>query len=181
MRIRSIKPVFWRDRDLARIGDEARLFYIGLWMQADDAGYFRWNTDEIGADLYPFLPEGQRRKKIDRAVQAIGAMEGVERLQVLPCGHARLTRFLDHQKPGGGSRITTWAVAHERCLKALSGQVRTSPDISGVVGRDGTKDGTGQDGIGHAGARDEDPEKDWNDLGTKWGRKKGRNESTGVR
>lgn len=139
MRIRSIKPVFWRDRELARIGDDARLFYIGLWMQADDAGYFRWNIDEIGADLYPFLSERQRVKKIEKGVAALTSMSGRPRLEILPCGHARLTRFLDHQKPGGGSKIITFASQHERCPRV----VRTSPDISGVVGRDGTKDGTG--------------------------------------
>lgn len=142
MRIRAIKPVFWRDRELARIGDEARLFYIGLWMQADDAGYFRWNADEIGADLYPFLGERARARKIERSVAALAGMPGKSRLDILPCGHARLTRFIDHQKPGGGSKITTFANQHERCVRP----VRTNPDISGVISRDrdGTKDGTGQ-------------------------------------
>lgn len=149
MRIRSIKPVFWRDRDLARVGDEARLFYIGLWMQADDAGYFRWNVDEIGADLYPYLSARSRATKIARSRAAIEAMPGDARLVVMPCGHAMLTRFQAHQKPGGGSRITTFATQHERCPR----YVRTSPDISGVVsrdgmGRDGTKDGMGRDSRG---------------------------------
>ncbi len=144
MRIRSIKPVFWRDRELAKAGDEARLFYIGLWMQADDAGYFRWNVDEIGADLYPFLTERQRQVKITRSVAALDSMTGRQRLEVLPCGHARLTRFLDHQKPGGGTKVITFASQHERCPR----QVRTSPDVPRLVGTDGTKDGTGLDMTG---------------------------------
>lgn len=146
MRIRSIKPVFWRDRDLAKIGDEARLFYIGLWMQADDAGYFRWNADEVGADLYPYHSDRTRLKKIERCLAALDGMPGKPRLSIMPCGHAFLTRFLDHQKPGGGSKITTFYSQHERCPRI----VPTSPDISGVVsrdrdvGRDGTKDNTGR-------------------------------------
>ena len=144
MRIRSIKPVFWRDRELARIGDEARLFYIGLWMQADDAGYFRWNPDEIGADLYPFLSEKARLRKIGKAVASLTEMSGRPRLELLPCGHARLTRFLDHQKAGGGSKIVTFAAQHERCPRLIP----TNPDVSDVVGTDGTKDGTGRDNTG---------------------------------
>lgn len=152
MRIRSIKPVFWRDRELARAGDEARLFYIGLWMQADDAGYLRWNVDEIGADLYPYLTDRARARKIERARAAIDAMPGDGRLEVLACGHARLTRFVSHQKPGGGSRITTFATQHERCPRI----VRTSPDLSEVVGRDRDYTGlrTGQDGMGLAQPRE---------------------------
>ena len=162
MRIRSIKPVFWRDRELARVGDEARLFYIGLWMQADDAGYFRWNMDEIGADLYPFLGERSRAKKIGRATAALEAMPGRPRLEILPCGHARLSRFLDHQRAGGGSKITTFAAQHERCPR----QVRTSPDKYGHVstdgiGRDGTKDGTGL--VRESGSVD--PEEAWKETG----------------
>lgn len=167
MRIRSIKPVFWRDKELAKAGDDARLFYIGLWMQADDAGYFRWDADEIGADLYPYLTENGRLRKITRCVEALDAMSGESRLVTMPCGHARLTRFMAHQKPGGGSRITTFADQHVRCPKPLSGHIPTSPDISGVVGRDGTKDGTGLDKTGPRARGDKETPEEWNDLGSK--------------
>lgn len=143
MRIRSIKPIFWRDRDLARVGDEVRLFYVGLWMEADDAGYFRWNEDEVGADLYPYLSETARLRKVRKCTEALRAMPGAPRLQVLPCGHARLSRFLEHQKPGGGTRVVTFAHQHEQCPRL----VRTNPDKSDVVGGDGM----GRDGTGYTG------------------------------
>ena len=39
MRIRQIKPSWWLDKDLqTRLSADAREFYIGLWMLADDAG-----------------------------------------------------------------------------------------------------------------------------------------------
>jgi hypothetical protein len=115
-------------------------------MQADDAGYFRWNVDEIGADLYPFLSERQRHRKIEKAVSLLAEMGGRPRLEILACGHARLTRFLDHQRAGGGTKVITFASQHERCPKAISRQVLTSPDNFGLVRTDGTKDGTGRDG-----------------------------------
>ena len=169
MRIRAVKPIFWRDRELAKLGDEARLFYIGLWMEADDAGYFRWNVDEIGADLYPFIPEKARLRKITRCVESLDAMDGQPRLEVMPCGHARLTRFVDHQKAGGGSRITTFYAQHERCPRLIP----TNPDKSDFVGTYGT--GTGTMDRDHMGrdTRDgsKDPEKAWRELGEKWNRK----------
>lgn len=150
MRIRSIKPVFWRDRELARVGDEARLFYIGLWMQADDAGYFRWNADEIGADLYPFLSERQRLRKLEKCLTALREMPGAERLTIMPCGHAVLTRFLDHQKsgmPGEGKRVYTFARQHEKCHPAPFREPprETANPREGLRTKDGTKDGTGRD------------------------------------
>lgn len=55
MRIRSIKPEFFRDPDTTgRWPAELKLFYIGMWMFADDEGRFPWEPDLIAADLYPY-------------------------------------------------------------------------------------------------------------------------------
>ena len=54
MRIRQIKPDFWTDKVLSGFDDATRLFYIGLWMEADDDGYLRWEPDQIAARLYPY-------------------------------------------------------------------------------------------------------------------------------
>jgi hypothetical protein len=41
VRIRQVKPAFWADSRLAELPERTRLFYIGLWMIADDAGWLR--------------------------------------------------------------------------------------------------------------------------------------------
>ena len=41
MRIRSIKPDFWRSDDLDRLDWHTRLVYIGLWSYVDDNGVGR--------------------------------------------------------------------------------------------------------------------------------------------
>lgn len=52
-RIRTIKPEFWRDDDLSKVGAEAALLAIGLLNHSDDEGYFSANPKLIEADIFP--------------------------------------------------------------------------------------------------------------------------------
>lgn len=52
MRIRSVKPEFWRSHTLSKLTREQRLTWIGLWGCADDYGVGRDNPWLIAADLY---------------------------------------------------------------------------------------------------------------------------------
>jgi len=53
-RIRSIKPQFWLDEDLATICRDARFMFVGLWNIADDGGVFEWRPQKIKAQLFPY-------------------------------------------------------------------------------------------------------------------------------
>lgn len=52
MRIRSIKPEFWRSSDIAALPIEVRLLFIGLWSYVDDNGVGRDESALIVADLF---------------------------------------------------------------------------------------------------------------------------------
>jgi hypothetical protein len=52
MRIRSIKPEFWRSRDIARLPMQTRLLFIGVWSYVDDNGVGRDEVPLIAADLF---------------------------------------------------------------------------------------------------------------------------------
>ena len=52
MRIRSIKPEFWRSEDVAALDWYARLVFIGLWSYVDDNGVGRDDERIICADLF---------------------------------------------------------------------------------------------------------------------------------
>ena len=52
-RIRTIKPDFWRDENLAAISPEAALLAIGLLNHADDEGYFNAHPKLIESDIFP--------------------------------------------------------------------------------------------------------------------------------
>ena len=53
MRIRTIKPEFWRSEDIAALSIEDRLLFIGLWSYVDDNGVGRDEPQLIQCDLYP--------------------------------------------------------------------------------------------------------------------------------
>lgn len=52
MRIRSIKPEFWRSEDIKRLPREQRLLFIGLWSYVDDNGVGVDDYRQISADLF---------------------------------------------------------------------------------------------------------------------------------
>ena len=52
MRIRTIKPEFWRSPDVSRLDIETRLLFIGLWSYVDDNGVGADRESVIAADLF---------------------------------------------------------------------------------------------------------------------------------
>ena len=52
MRIRSIKPEFWRSRDIAKLDWDTRLVFIGLWSYVDDNGVGKDIDYDIIGDLF---------------------------------------------------------------------------------------------------------------------------------
>ncbi|GAB3192053.1 hypothetical protein [Nesterenkonia suensis] len=52
MRIRSIKPEFWRSPDIRQLDWDDRLLFIGLWSYVDDNGVGRDDVPSIIGDLF---------------------------------------------------------------------------------------------------------------------------------
>ncbi len=52
MRIRSIKPEFWRSPDISCLAIEDRLLFIGLWSYVDDNGVGEDRVSMVAADLF---------------------------------------------------------------------------------------------------------------------------------
>jgi len=126
MRIRQVKPAFWTDGRMASLPAQARLFYIGLWMLADDSGWFRWDIAQIGAELYSFEP----RKRRERNVAAWGdVLEADGRIARYPCGHGWIPTLTDHQRMSAATkRVKTFETEHQRCAGESSGKQRTPAD-----------------------------------------------------
>jgi len=53
-RIRSLKPEFWKDEDIAALPHQTRLFYQGLWNFADKAGRLEDRADRLKVDIFPY-------------------------------------------------------------------------------------------------------------------------------
>ncbi len=72
-RIRTIKPSFWEDEKIAKLPRACRLFYIGMWNQADDMGVIRGNTALLKSAIFPYdedLRVSEVQKWIDALVDA---------------------------------------------------------------------------------------------------------------
>jgi hypothetical protein len=146
MRIRQVKPDYWRDELIASLPDSVSRFYIGLWQEADDAGWLRWNVPEIGHDLYGYQSRARRERWVKERGEALAA---VGRLHFFDCGHAYIPNLTRHQKFGGkpyeGVRI-----AHDRnCSRSIA------DDRLGKVGK-----GTERKGSAHAREGDKSPPTD---------------------
>lgn len=122
MRIRQIKPSWFLDKELRRgVNADAREFYVGLWMIADDAGWFTWDVERIAAELYPYETTNRREKNVWRWSQALALLnEQSPHLRVYTCGHAQVPKMPAHQRIAGKQAVTTRDKHHLECRNADS-------------------------------------------------------------
>ena len=153
MRIRQIKPGWWLDKALRRgLSADAREFYIGLWMLADDAGWIEWDVERIAAELYPFGvgsdgllsadPLEARESSVSVwTAQLVALCPADPHLVMEPCGHARLPKLASHQKLGGRP-VYTVRDKHARVCAPLRAVARPG---RGRVGEGYVKGSAGAD------------------------------------
>ena len=122
MRARLVRPEFWADSKVARLSDSTRLFYIGLWSVADDAGYIDWDLPQIAAELMPYRGVATRERLAHIAADALIA---AGRIEVLGCGRHAWVPTLERHRIAGGNKSEAVKKVH---LKCQSGRVRISPD-----------------------------------------------------
>lgn len=95
MRIRTIKPEFWRNRKLASLGREVHDFAARLITASDDEGFVEADPALLAGDLYPFDADAQRFiKKSLPELERIGfiIVRGGE------LGIICLPKFREHQR-----------------------------------------------------------------------------------
>ena len=144
MRIRQVKPAFWSDARLSELPETTRLFYIGLWMIADDAGWLRWEPTEVGRDLYGY---DDRKKRERRVSQMFAELVAAGRVLEHPCGHAEIPKMMDHQHLAGATKqVRTSFNEHLRKCVESTGKSESPPSPANVRG--GLGNGNGQVRLG---------------------------------
>ncbi len=94
-RIRTIKPAFWQNEDLASVSEHARLLAIALLNHADDEGFFSAHLAVVRAACFPFDDDTSKvRRSIDE-LSRIGYLV-VRNGSGKAIGH--VVKFKDHQK-----------------------------------------------------------------------------------
>jgi hypothetical protein len=156
MRIRQVKPAFWTDAKVAALPPAVRLFYIGLWMEADDAGWFRWDLSQIANELYGY----ESRKKREREVTAyVDLLVRTGRVVIHPCGHAEVPTMTTHQHLSATTKqVKTFLREHADCNGSppTPAEARENPPLPGRKGigkeRSGNGHGTVSEGLGKGSA-----------------------------
>jgi len=95
MRIRSLKPDFWKHQVMCEQAPEVRLLAIGLLNLADDEGYFLAHPSLIRGELMPFAENLKSIPKMLAALEAIGYVKLSKTADGRDVGH--VVSFHKHQ------------------------------------------------------------------------------------
>lgn len=106
MRIRSIKPDFWRSKSISSLPIEDRLLFVGLWSYVDDNGVGLDRLSLIAADLFADDLEQDPRETFARVSRGLARLsEGgrITRYTVENVDYLCVSNWQEHQridKPG---------------------------------------------------------------------------------
>jgi hypothetical protein len=94
MRMRVVKPEFWKDELVAKWTPLTRLAYIGLWSEADDFGRLRWIPEYLRAAIFPY----DVRMNMEAALKPIVDSRRVFLYSVNGTEYAVILSFHKHQR-----------------------------------------------------------------------------------
>ncbi|SJM61266.1 hypothetical protein [Gulosibacter sp. 10] len=101
MRIRSIKPEFWRSPDVSGLEIEDRLLFIGLWSYVDDNGVGVDEAAFIAADLFAHDLSVSPHDTLNRVSGGLNRLFSaglIGRYEVDGRGFLHVTNWSRHQK-----------------------------------------------------------------------------------
>ena len=164
MRIRSIKPEFWRSDDIARLSWEDRLIFIGLWSYVDDNGVGRDEERLIVADLFALDNSfSEASLRVHAGLARLHAANLIERYEVDGRRFLHITTWAKHQKinrpsPGRYPLPTCGnATIHEPLTEDSVSPHNTLSAGTGEQGNRGTGEETHMSNPADAGSDDHTP------------------------
>jgi hypothetical protein len=101
MRIRSIKPEFWRSDDITALDWETRLLFVGLWSYVDDNGVGIDKLASITADLFAGDLEVDAPgtfARVSRGLRKLQEVGRVTRYEVDGKQYLHITNWGKHQR-----------------------------------------------------------------------------------
>lgn len=96
-RMRSIKPEYWADEDIAALPRDARLLYIGLWNLADEHGRLRGDPRYVKGQLFPY-DDDLMPSAVDALLDALAAAGKVVRYRSGGGRYLFLPKLAKHQR-----------------------------------------------------------------------------------
>lgn len=101
MRIRSIKPEFWRSSAISKLPIEDRLLFIGLWSYVDDNGVGIDKLSLITADLFADDLETHSRDtfaRVSRGLVRLSEAGRISRYTVENTDYLCISNWSEHQR-----------------------------------------------------------------------------------
>lgn len=147
MRIRSIKPEFWRSSDISKLSTEDRLLFIGLWSYVDDNGVGIDKLAAIAADLFADDIERDAQEtfaRVSRGLQNLAEAGRIARYAVQGAQYLSVTNWGKHQridKPGK-PRFPR----HDKEVAEIRESVAESPEVVAPVTEEQGNRGTEEQG-----------------------------------
>lgn len=93
-RIRSVHPGFFTDERLVTASRDARLFFIGLCVEADDKGVFEWKPLTLKMKIFP-----ADNVDVDEFLSELVAAEAICAYEIDGRKYGAIRNFRKHQKP----------------------------------------------------------------------------------
>jgi hypothetical protein len=98
VRIRTIKPEFWRSEDIAKLDWGTRLVYVGLWSYVDDNGVGRDDWRIITAELFALDdPLTEPSVRVQTALDTLSAGGQIVRYTVRGKAYIEILAWDSHQ------------------------------------------------------------------------------------
>lgn len=148
MRIRSIKPEFWRSDDISKLSVEDRLLFIGLWSYVDDNGVGVDKLSLVATDLFAddVAKDSETFARVSRGLQELSegglivryTVDGKDFLEI--CNWSRHQRIDKPNKARHPASTCDDAIIRESVAR-VSRDPRESPATGAVEQRNrGTGD-----------------------------------------
>jgi hypothetical protein len=93
-RARNIKPGFFDNEELAELGPEAMLLFVGLWTLADREGRLEDRPRRIKAQVFPYFDVN-----VDATLDALAERTFIVRYVVADTAYIQVINFTKHQRP----------------------------------------------------------------------------------
>jgi hypothetical protein len=164
MRIRSIKPEFWRSDDITPLPLSTRLTFVGLWSYVDDNGVGADKLVSIVADLYAddFSSDPQETvQRVSGDLQRLASGGQVTRYRGVHNGSTKdllyITKWKEHQKVNHPSAGHKYPLPPAELLAATKGLTQPSGESLETLPHEQGNRGAGEGEQRSGGTGDEDP------------------------
>jgi len=123
-RIRSLKPEFFKDEDLATLPIATRYFFEGLWCCADKAGRLEDRPKYLKVEIFPYDDEQDVESMIQQLehpnIPERPNKQFIQRYEVDGRKYIQILEFSKHQSPHHTEKESTIPVAHGEQTVTLS-------------------------------------------------------------